>query len=48
LIEKFKNLLEKYDKVSIITHKNPDADSFGSTSAMYTFLMRLHKKRNYD
>jgi len=30
--------------IVLIAHINPDADSFGSASAMYTHLMRLEKK----
>ena len=30
--------------IVLIAHINPDADSFGSASAMYTYLMRLEKK----
>ncbi len=30
--------------IVLIAHLNPDADSFGSASAMYTHLMRLQKK----
>ena len=30
--------------IVLIAHINPDADSFGSASAMYSYLMRLEKK----
>lgn len=30
--------------IALIAHINPDADSLGSASAMYTYLMRLEKK----
>ncbi len=30
--------------IVLIAHINPDADSYGSASAMYTYLMRLEKK----
>lgn len=40
-------LLEKIEKaghIVVISHVNPDADSLGSASAMYTFLLQRHKK----
>ncbi len=40
-------IFEKIDEaghIVLIAHLNPDADSFGSASAMYTHLMRLEKK----
>lgn len=33
--------------IVVIAHVNPDADSFGSASAMYTHLLRLHKKVSF-
>ena len=36
--------IENAQNIVLIAHKNPDADSMGSASAMYTFLMQLHKK----
>ena len=41
---KFKNLLEKYDKVSILTHRNPDADTLGTGLGMYELLKNLGKQ----
>jgi len=32
------------EHIVLIAHINPDADSYGSASAMYTYLMRLEKK----
>jgi phosphoesterase RecJ-like protein len=40
-------IIEKIDKAShivLISHINPDADSIGSASTMYTFLLQNHKK----
>lgn len=36
--------VEKAKHIVLIAHVNPDADSFGSVSAMYTQMMRMHKK----
>ncbi len=36
--------IENAKHIVSIAHINPDADSFGAASAMYTFLMRLEKK----
>ena len=47
MIEKYEEILaaiQRAEHIVLIAHKKPDADSFGSASAMYTFLMRLHKK----
>jgi phosphoesterase RecJ-like protein len=43
----FGAVLEKIDAadhIAVIAHINPDADSLGSASAMYSLLLRLHKK----
>lgn len=40
-------ILEKIDKaghIVVVSHVNPDADSIGSASAVYTFLLQKHKK----
>ena len=36
--------INKANHIVLIAHVNPDADSYGSASAMYTHLMRLEKK----
>lgn len=36
--------INKAEHIVLIAHVNPDADSYGSASAMYTHLMRLEKK----
>jgi phosphoesterase RecJ-like protein len=44
VIEEFKNLLKKYDKVTIITHKNPDADTLGTGLGLYELLKNSGKE----
>ena len=44
MIVKFKNLLEKHDKVSIITHRNPDADTLGTGLGLYELFKNLGKQ----
>lgn len=36
--------IQKAEHIVLISHVNPDADSLGSASAMYTFLLQNHKK----
>lgn len=36
--------IDKANHIVVISHINPDADSIGSASAVYTHLLRLHKK----
>ena len=36
--------VENAKHIVLIAHTNPDADSLGSVSAMYTQMMRMHKK----
>ena len=33
--------------IVVIAHLNPDADSIGSASAMYTYMLKLHKKVSF-
>ena len=42
--EDFKILLEKYDKVSIVTHRNPDADTLGTALGIYEILKNNGKQ----
>lgn len=44
MIEEFKVLLEKYDKVSIITHRNPDGDTLGTGLGIYSILKSIGKQ----
>jgi len=44
MIVEFKKLLEKYDNISIITHKHPDADTLGTGLALYELLKNLGKQ----
>lgn len=44
------NIIKRIDDakhIVVIAHKNPDADSLGSASAVYTHLLRLHKKVSF-
>lgn len=44
------DILKRIDEakhITVIAHVNPDADSLGSASAMYTHLLRLHKKVSF-
>ncbi len=36
--------IEQAKHIVVISHVNPDADSLGSASALYTHILRLHKK----
>ena len=38
------NRIDKANHIVVISHINPDADSIGSASAVYTHILRLHKK----
>jgi len=43
-------ILQKIDEakhIVVVSHINPDADSIGSASAVYTHLLRLHKKVSF-
>ena len=39
-----KQAIEAAERIVLITHINPDADSMGSACAMYAYLLRLQKK----
>jgi len=36
--------IQKAEHIVLVSHINPDADSLGSASAMYSFLLQNHKK----
>lgn len=38
------SLIESSQHIVLIAHKNPDADSLGSASAFYSYILRLQKK----
>ncbi|MDD5212790.1 MAG: DHH family phosphoesterase [Sulfuricurvum sp.] len=38
------SLIDSARHIVLIVHKNPDADSFGSASAFYSYLLRTHNK----
>ncbi len=44
MIEKFITLLNKYDKVTIITHRTPDGDTLGTGLGIYTILKKFGKQ----
>jgi len=43
MIQEFKRLLNQFNKVSIITHKNPDADTLGTALGIYEILKNEKK-----
>ena len=45
-IQKAKKLINKYDKIVIITHTSPDGDALGSSLALYHFLIKYGKQVN--
>jgi phosphoesterase RecJ-like protein len=45
-IQKAKKLIDKYDKIVIVSHISPDGDAIGSSLAMYHFLLELGKLVN--
>ena len=45
-IQKAKKLLERSDKIVIVTHVSPDGDAAGSSLALYHFLLQLGKSVN--
>ena len=44
MISEFKVLLKRFDKVSIVTHKNPDADTLGTALGIYEILKNEKKE----
>jgi phosphoesterase RecJ-like protein len=44
LIEKFKALLNKYDKVTVLTHCSPDGDTLGTGLGIYLILKNTGKQ----
>jgi len=45
-IQKAKKLINKYDKMIIVTHTSPDGDALGSSLALYHFMMEYGKQVN--
>jgi len=43
-IQKAKKLINKYDKIIIVTHTSPDGDALGSSLALYHFLIEYGKQ----
>ena len=44
MVQEFKSLLEQFEKVSIVTHKNPDADTLGTALGIYEILKNEKKE----
>jgi len=44
MVQEFKSLLEQFKKVSIVTHKNPDADTIGTALGLYEILKNEKKE----
>jgi len=45
-IQKAKKIVNKFDKIIIITHTSPDGDALGSSLALYHFLSEYGKQAN--
>ena len=45
-IQKAKKLINKYDKIIVVTHMSPDGDALGSSLALYHFLLEYGKQVN--
>lgn len=41
MIKQVKELIDRYDKVTIVTHINPDADTIGTALGIYILLKIL-------
>ncbi len=39
--QKIKQILSKPKKISIVTHRNPDGDAYGSSLALYLYLLKF-------
>ena len=46
-MNKILNRIKEAKHITVIAHVNPDADSLGSASAMYTYLLTIHKKVSF-
>ena len=44
MFKEVKNLIDKYDRVTILTHLNPDADTIGTALGIYNLLKRDGKQ----
>ncbi len=44
MVQEFKSLLEQFKKISIVTHKNPDADTIGTALGLYEILKNEKKE----
>jgi len=44
VIKEFKNLIESYRTITVLTHINPDPDTIGTALGIYNILKENHKK----
>ncbi len=44
MIKEFKNLIESYRTITVLTHINPDPDTIGTALGIYNILKENHKK----
>ncbi len=44
MLKEFKKLVEKYDKITILTHKNPDGDTLGTGLGLYELFKNMRKE----
>lgn len=43
-MSKIVQMIDSAEHIVVVSHVNPDADSIGASSAMYTYLLQKHKK----
>ena len=44
-VEKFRELVEKYDRIAVFRHTNPDYDALGSQYGIVRFLRNRYPKK---
>ncbi len=47
MIDKLEKLLASSKEVVVVAHVKPDADTLGSCSALYSYMLQLHKKVHF-
>ncbi len=45
--KRFLELVNAASHIAVVAHERPDADSLGSASALYSFMLQLHKKVSF-
>ncbi|SFV50393.1 FIG146085: 3'-to-5' oligoribonuclease A, Bacillus type [hydrothermal vent metagenome] len=45
--KEFLDMIKEASYIAVVAHKDPDADSLGSASAIYSFCLQLHKKVSF-